>query len=280
MNQSKYHINHQFADPNSPENNLKSAATIILIRDVSSVAEVFMIKRATKSNFGGAWVFPGGTVDNEDSKNNILGYCQGLDDKEASSILSLNKGGLCYWVACVRECFEECGVLLAYRENGSLFKPTLDETNILNDLRRQLNDGSIFFIEILKKLNLRLAMDRILYLSHWVTPKIESRRYSTRFFITSIANDQEAIHDGYEAVDSLWIKIEKALNDYEQGTFPIIMPTIKNLEAIAGYPSTLSILEDKESILPSDILTIVPKFFFEKGKLVGLLPGDTGYEDH
>jgi 8-oxo-dGTP pyrophosphatase MutT (NUDIX family) len=280
MNQSKYHINHQFADPNSPQNNLESAATIILIRDVSSVSEVFMIKRATKSNFGGAWVFPGGKVDNEDSENNILDYCQGLDDKQASSILSLNEGGLGYWVACVRECFEESGVLLAYRENGHLFKPSLDEKIILNDLSRQLNDDSIVFIDILKKLNLRLALDRILYLSHWVTPKIESRRYSTRFFITSIANDQEAIHDGYEAVDSLWIKIEKALNDYEQGTFPIIMPTIKNLEAIAGYPSTLSILEDKESILPSDILTIVPKFFFEKGKLVGLLPGDTGYEDH
>ena len=280
MNQSKYNINHQFADPNSPENNLESAATIILIRDVSNVAEVFMIKRATKSNFGGAWVFPGGKVDNEDSKNNILEYCQGLDDKEASSILSLNEGGLSYWVACIRECFEECGVLLAYRENGHLFKPSLDETIILNDLRRQLNDGSIFFIEILKKLNLRLAVDRILYLSHWVTPKIESRRYSTRFFITSIPNDQETMHDGYEAVDSLWIKIEKALNDYKRGTFPIIMPTIKNLEAIAGYPSTLSILEDKESILPSDILTIEPKFFFEEGKLVGLLPGDTGYEDH
>jgi len=280
MNQSKYHINHQFADPNSPQNNLESAATIILIRDVSSVSEVFMIKRATKSNFGGAWVFPGGKVDNEDSENNILDYCQGLDDKQASSILSLNEGGLGYWVACVRECFEESGVLLAYRENGHLFKPSLDEKIILNDLRRQLNDDSIVFIDILKELNLRLALDRILYLSHWVTPKIESRRYSTRFFITSIANDQEAIHDGYEAVDSLWIKIEKALNDYEQGTFPIIMPTIKNLEAIAGYPSTQSILEDKESILPSDILTIVPKFFFEKGKLVGLLPGDTGYEDH
>jgi len=280
MNQSRYRINHQFADSNSPKNNLESAATIILIRDVSSVSEVFMIKRATKSNFGGAWVFPGGKVDNEDSENNILDYCQGLDDKQASSILSLNEGGMGYWVACVRECFEESGVLLAYRENGHLFKPSLDEKIILNDLRRQLNDDSIVFVDILKKLNLRLALDRILYLSHWVTPKIESRRYSTRFFITSISNDQEAIHDGYEAVDSLWIKIEKALNDYKQGTFPIIMPTIKNLEAIAGYPSTLSILEDKESILPSDILTIEPKFFFEKGKLVGLLPGDAGYENH
>ena len=280
MNQSKYHINHQFADKNSPENSLESAATIILIRDISNVAEVLMIKRATKSNFGGAWVFPGGTVDYEDSKNNILDYCQGLDDKEASSILSLNKGGLSYWVACIRECFEESGVLLAYRKNGHLFKPNLDEKIILNDLRLQLNDGSIVFIEILKKLNLRLAVDRIVYLSHWVTPKIESRRYSTRFFITSITNDQEAIHDGYEAVDSLWIKIEKTLIDYKQGTFPIIMPTIKNLEAIAGYPSTLSILEDKKSILPSDIPTIEPKFFFEEGKLVGLLPGDAGYEDH
>lgn len=280
MNNSKYNINHRFADPDSPKSKLESAATIILIRDANSVAEVFMIKRANKSNFGGAWVFPGGKVDNEDSRNNILDYCQGLDDKEASSILNLNEGGLGYWVACVRECFEESGVLLAYRENGYLFKPSFDEKIILNDLRLKLNDDSIFFIEILKKLNLRLAVDRILYLSHWVTPKIESRRYSTRFFITSISNDQEAIHDGYEAVDSLWIKIEKALNAYKQGSFPIIMPTIKNLEAIAGYPSTLSILEDKESILPSEILTIEPKFFFEKGELVGLLPGDTGYENH
>jgi len=280
MNQNKYNINHQFADPNSPENNLESAATLILIRDVDSLTEVFMIKRATKSNFGGAWVFPGGKIDNADLKDNIQDYCQGLDDKEASNILSLEEDGLGYWVACIRECFEEAGILLAYRENGDLFKPSLDEKIVLNNLRRQLNEDTTSFLAILKTLNLRLAVDRMLYVSHWVTPKIESRRYSTRFFITSIPNDQEAIHDGYEAVDSLWIKIEKALSDYKQGTFPIIMPTIKNLEAIAGYSSALSILEDKESILPSDILAIEPKFFFEKGKLVGLLPGDIGYEDH
>jgi len=280
MNQNKYNINHQFADPNSPENNLESAATLILIRDVDSLTEVFMIKRATKSNFGGAWVFPGGKIDNADLKDNIQDYCQGLDDKEASNILSLEEDGLGYWVACIRECFEEAGILLAYRENGDLFKPSLDEKIVLNNLRRQLNEDTTSFLAILKTLNLRLAVDRMLYVSHWVTPKIESRRYSTRFFITSIPNDQEAIHDGYEAVDSLWIEIEKALSDYKQGTFPIIMPTIKNLEAIAGYSSALSILEDKESILPSDILAIEPKFFFEKGKLVGLLPGDIGYEDH
>ena len=46
MNQSKYNINHQFADPNSPENNLESAAIIILIRDGNNNKEE--IKATTK----------------------------------------------------------------------------------------------------------------------------------------------------------------------------------------------------------------------------------------
>ena len=58
------------------------------------------------------------------------------------------------------------------------------------------------------------------------------------------------------------------------------MPTIKNLELVSGYESTLSLLKDKKMIEPKDIHPIEPKFFIEDGKLVGLLPGDIGYEDH
>ena len=109
---------------------------------------------------------------------------------------------------------------------------------------------------------------------------METRRYSTRFFVASIADDQKAIHDGHEAVDSLWVKIEEGLEEYNQGNFPIIMPTIKNLELVSGYESTLSLLKDKKMIEPKDIPPIEPKFFIEDGKIVGLLPGDIGYEDH
>ena len=38
------------------------------------------------------------------------------------------------------------------------------------------------------------------------------------------------------------------------------------------------LLQDKSSIDPSTIPTIEPKFFMEDGKMVGLLPGDEGYE--
>ena len=59
----------------------------------------------------------------------------------------------------------------------------------------------------------------------------------------------------------------------------MIMPTIKNLQSICGYPNTEELLNDKNSIDPSTIPTIEPKFFIENGKMIGLLPGDPGYDD-
>ena len=171
-------------------------------------------------------------------------------------------------------------MLLAYCEDGSDFNPDAKESDLLNTLRADLNTGKISFAEVLKEFNLRLAVDKLIYLSHWITPNMEIRRYSTRFFIASMTNDQEAIHDGHEAVDSLWVKIDQALEEHNQGNFPIIMPTIKNLELASGYQSTLSLINDKKMIEPKDIPAIEPKFFIEDGKLVGLLPGDIGYEDH
>ena len=58
------------------------------------------------------------------------------------------------------------------------------------------------------------------------------------------------------------------------------MPTIKNLESICGYSNVETLLKDKSSIDPSTIPTIEPKFFMKDGKMLGLLPGDEGYEDH
>lgn len=78
----------------------------------------------------------------------------------------------------------------------------------------------------------------------------------------------------------MWIKPEDALEQQKEGKLLLIMPTIKNLESICGYSNVEELLKDKSSIDPSTIPTIEPKFFMEDGKMVGLLPGDDGYEDH
>jgi 8-oxo-dGTP pyrophosphatase MutT (NUDIX family) len=273
-------INIQQADPNAPTAEPKAAATVLLVRSVEESVEVFMIQRSIKTNFGGAWVFPGGKLDEYDLKDDINNYCRGLTDEVASQLLGIKSGGLNYWIACIRECFEECGVLLAYRNSGEVFGISDEkEKEVLKEYRDRLNLGEPVLLELCQKLNLQLAVDRLAYISHWITPKSEAKRYSTHFFIALFPDGQTAKHDGSEGVKSIWIKPEEALRKGEQGEFPIIFPTIKNLESIEGFSDTETLLKEKVEA-QNEIITVEPKIFMKDGKMVLLMPGDEGYEDH
>ncbi len=61
-------VNTQMADPNEAPTIPQPAATVLLVRNASAGEgiEVFMVERASKANFGGAYVFPGGKVDTDD----------------------------------------------------------------------------------------------------------------------------------------------------------------------------------------------------------------------
>ena len=274
--------NTQMADPEAEPTIPQAAATVLLVRDSEKEGiEVFLVERASKANFGGAFVFPGGKVDPEDGLGRMEEITTGASDKELSNILGEDKGGLAYWVACIRECFEEAGILIARREDGSVFNPSdADERKRFVEYRNKLNAGESVLENMCEKENLTLATNRLAYLAHWITPKIEKRRYTTRFFVAISPSGQEGLHDGSESVNSLWIKPEDALKRQEEGTLLLIMPTIKNLQSICGYTNVEDLLSDKSSIDPSTIPTIEPKFFMQEGKMVGLLPGDEGYEDH
>ncbi len=59
----------------------------------------------------GNYVYPGGAVDAQDADPDAFGLCAGLDDARASALLGVASGGLAYWVAAIRESFEEAGLL-------------------------------------------------------------------------------------------------------------------------------------------------------------------------
>ena len=103
---------------------------------------------------------------------------------------------------------------------------------ILDRYRDLLNQGEPVLYQLCKEMNLKLAVDRLAYISHWVTPKFEMKRYSTRFLIALAHEIQKAEHDGGEGVKSTWITPENALEKGKTGEFPIILPTIKNLSLI------------------------------------------------
>ena len=261
-----YKINHTIVSPNDKPSVPVPAATVLVVRDNNEQIEVFMLKRASRTNFGGAWVFPGGKLDADDRLKDIEDICFGLDDKEASKKLNTQEGGIHYWIACIRECFEESGILLAYRANGELVGYTSDdESKLIKVYRKKLLNGEHVFQDMMKELNMQLATDQLAYISHWVTPEIEKKRYNTRFFIAK-SPAQKADHDGYEGVDSKWVNPEQALQDMKQGKFPIIMPTIKSLEFVANYKTTNELLELNKNNTYKNIPTIEPKFIIENGK--------------
>src|SRR4051794_41400192 len=102
---------------------VRDAATVMLVRDASDAGgmEVFMLRRNLKSDFvGGAYVFPGGAVDEADRHADLERVCTGRSDDQASVLLGVDSGGLAYWVAAIRECFEEAGGLLATPDDGGV----------------------------------------------------------------------------------------------------------------------------------------------------------------
>jgi len=194
---------------------VKPAATVLLIRDADAGGiEVFMLRRTFNAAFAsGMFVFPGGKVDDVDGVEEIAELCDGLTDTHASALLGIQTGGLAYWVACIRECFEEAGVLLARHETtGDVVRFDDDATATKFSAEREnIHDGSVALLDLCKKEGLRLATDEIFYVSHWITPVGERRRFDTRFFIARAPAAQEPLHDDGETIESFWISPQEAI---------------------------------------------------------------------
>jgi glyoxylase-like metal-dependent hydrolase (beta-lactamase superfamily II)/8-oxo-dGTP pyrophosphatase MutT (NUDIX family) len=265
----------------------RDAATIMLVRDmpgaeVGRALQVCMLRRHLNSDFvGGAYVFPGGKVDDEDRSEGAASVCDGRDDAEASALLGVGSGGLAFFVAALRECFEEAGVLIARprAQSGSVAPTGVLEAmaDRLAARRVELNGGSTTFVELCSSLGLVLALDEVHYFSHWITPEGAPKRYDTRFFVAALPPGQVPEHDDYETVDTVWVNPAEALERHRAGEFDLIFPTIKNLQAISRFSTSSELLEAAMAI--EHVPTVLPRVVADDRGFRILLPGDEGYDD-
>lgn len=228
----------------------RKAATVLLIRDGESGVQVYMVQRPGRGvDFPDLHVFPGGKVDSADADVTPVG----LPHAQANRLLGVERDGTAYWVAAIRECFEEAGVLLACPEDrpGELVSSTLSES--LSSYRQALIGGELTMAEFCAREKLRPALDRLLYFSHWITPSGPPRRYDTRFFVTAMPHAQSTDRHTWETASSTWIEPRAALNRYDAGDWLMIMPTLTTLRSIKDYGSVaeLSDAVRAESHLPT-----------------------------
>jgi 8-oxo-dGTP pyrophosphatase MutT (NUDIX family) len=251
------------------------AATVMLVRDVDSGdgVEVFMVRRAAGAAFAaGLYVFPGGRVDDADATEDLGAYITGIDDATASALLGLDRGGLAYWIAAIRECFEEAGLLLA--AEGSL------EGVDLGSLRAAVHRGELSMTDLCSRHGVVLGAGALRYIAHWVTPVGESpRRFDTRFFLAAAPDGQEGVHDDAETVASMWVRPAVALDAYRRGELLLMPPTVANLEFLDGCRDVAGALARADAAAPPP--RIQPKIRRNPdGRFGGFaMPGDPDYDE-
>lgn len=244
----------------------RPSATVILVRDGAHDPELFMVLRHARSSFGAAYAFPGGVVDSDDAA--VHEYCTGISLLEADSHLGVKADGLDLYTAAIRELFEEAGVLLANTDQ-------LDED--LVKVRDGLNDGSESWADFVVRNELELLCDKLHYVSHWITPQVMEKRYSTRFFLAEIPPGQEALHCGGELTDSRWITAHDMLEAERIGDVELHFPTIKTLESVARHKTLGELVEWARSCVEWGVTTMLPAVITRNGEPDIVLPGDKDY---
>jgi recombination protein RecT len=189
----------------------RPAATVLLVDASVSPWRLLMMRRPGGADFApGAYVFPGGSVHDEDARLGDVGRA-----------------------AAVRELFEEVGVLLARRRDGRFARDP-----DCGRLRERLAAG-VAWPAALAELSLTPALDRLVFLARWITPEAVARRFDTRFYIARRPSGQTIHPQAGEVADWLWISPADAL---AEGGPTLVHATRRILESVAGEPDAARLI--------------------------------------
>ncbi len=214
----------QLLHPQRTPASVRPAATVLLLRDTPHGIEVLMTRRSMTASFApGAYVFPGGGVDALDAASH----------GQASRRATQSELHLTQAIAAIRESFEELGVLLARRADG-----TAADNHDIAAL-----DRSAPFAAQCQNLGLTLAADEVFVLAHWTTDRDLARRFDVPFLVARMPDGQTPVADEAEQFEPVWVRAADALARHKAGQFFMIFPTIRTLERLLGYNCVDAVLQ-------------------------------------
>lgn len=220
------------------------AATVLLVRQTPAGLEVYLTRRQDALAFlGGYHVFPGGKVDASDRSPDQLALCRGLRRQPdellpGAPTLEATAG---FFVAVVRELFEEAGVLLADSGDGGSFSPEARDRQAR--ARAEILDGRLRFVDFLAAERLVCPLDRIYWFARWITPATSPRRFNTYFFVADLPPGQSPTPFSPEIAEAMWARPAEALARWQAGEWRMIPPTIASLDTLSRFPSLADLVD-------------------------------------
>ena len=235
----------------------RDASTVVIAK--GSPPEILLMKRPGTMKFAaGAYVFPGGRVDEADSDPRI-GWHGPSPEEFGAKLGAPPDAARALVVAAVRETYEESGVLLAGPPDGRSAVPSGPDWDAD---RLAVRAGELSFADLLRSRGLVVLADRIVPWARWVTPEAEPRRYDTRFFAAVMPPGQTV--DGHlaEADKIAWFPPGGALAAAEAGEIMLMPPTVATLTEFAACDGDLAgFLRQPRAIEP-----IMPRITVEDGR--------------
>jgi 8-oxo-dGTP pyrophosphatase MutT (NUDIX family) len=222
----------------------REAASVILVRESQqgAASEVYLLRRHRKASFmSSSYVFPGGIAESPE------------EDPRANA---------------ARELFEEAGVLLTQERTDAESRAAW---------RKRVNEDEVSLHEILGAEGLTLDLEALHYFAHWITPSVEPRRYSAKFFVAHMPADQQASPDNRETVDEVWVTPEDAIRrSRELHLPPPQLRTFFELQHSGG--SGFAAIVDEAARRAEHPAPILPRGCAIDGGIALLLPWDAEYE--
>ncbi|MBI4608633.1 MAG: hypothetical protein HY726_06485 [Candidatus Rokubacteria bacterium] len=206
----------------------------------SEPLEVYLIRRNSKMRFlGGYYAFPGGKVEPADVAPESLGRCIGLSAAVAEGLLpSRDLPALAFWVAAIRELFEETGVLMAADAAGH--PPDLSEPAVASRVkhcREAMVASARSLGELLAAEGWVLDLRSLRYLSHFITPSSSPIRFSARFFLSRLPPGQEPRLFLEETSEAFWIGPREGHQRFVAGELAMAEPAEYALAYLAQFES-------------------------------------------
>ena len=102
------------------------------------------------------------------------------------------------------------------------------------------------------------------------------KRFDTHFFLALAPDDQVAMHDGHESVDSVWIQPVDVLADAENGKRTVVFPTLRNIEKLGRHATPEDAISAASETSPP--VTVLPWTENRPDGTYLCIPPDAGYE--
>ncbi|MGW1378026.1 NUDIX hydrolase [Streptomyces sp. NPDC002446] len=253
----------------------RRAATVLLLRDSESGGPaVHMLRRRTSMAFaGGAYAYPGGSVDPRDERpvawagpsRAQWAVRMGVDPASAQAVVC----------AAVRETFEESGVLLAGASADTVVADTTGEDWEAD--RAALVAHELSFADFLGRRGLVLRSDLLGAWARWITPEFEPRRYDTWFFVAALPEGQRTRNTSTEADRTVWIRPEDAAAGYDRGELLMMPPTIATLRGLQPYATAADALAAAEA---QDLTPVLARARLVGGEIELSWPGHDEFTKH